>query len=375
MFETDDILAHRELTGPGHQGDGDRGRAQVPSTSITYPRPLLYRLPPSELPPALQRRVDDQGVQYVGLILACRLSAPEKPWTYARAGLQVILNNARARVVSLNEGEWPASDGADHFGLLTHEFGWMFRPHEKEGWSDYVRQAVVEAPGEETEVGGRLEGEAVLTKGVARRTVLTQAGDPVTFCEPISGEQREGATRVVITLDVVGYSRHRTSGQDAVQKRLLWVAEEALKPLALGNVFTQDAGDGLQLVLPAGADESVAIPTFYRALVAALDQVHAELGEGESFQIRIGMARGHTAAGVTGVRGQAAVLAARLCDCAQAREAIRDSGADFVLTVSAELYEDVVKQAGRHPRPASFTPIRVVDEGKHLDVQAWLHRP
>ncbi len=185
-----------------------------------------------------------------------------------------------------------------------------------------------------------------------------------------------GIRRLIVAVDLAGYSRHDHIRQLNDQRRLMDVmsrmcAETGVKRDAC---LRQPQGDGELLLLPPGLDEGRAVPGLVRELATAVQEVNRDLGEDARLRLRAALHQGIVHEGVNGFVSRAVVRACRLLDSKALRQALADLPAcELALAVSDQLYEDVLEHGYRGLDPERFRRYRVEMPEKHFAADAWVY--
>ncbi|GIF05193.1 hypothetical protein Asi03nite_27310 [Actinoplanes siamensis] len=397
------MLADARLIAPPARGEDQF------AIGVRCGRPLLYPADARDLPVALRSRAAATGARYLGALFAFDLDPAPAGYRYSAARFTVDLGDCDVPAVLVHAG-------ADQFGLLADgaaspladraaaggvsrlisrlrsrddrppawttgaqstRFGWRYQ--DRRGTPllprTYGVHAVLEVTGSgRTDIAGFLEVEAELT-GAVRRRASTRHRIP--FAAPLPGAAagRAAAVRLCMAADVVGYSR-RPEAAERLQHDLVSVLADArwAAGVTAAQVSPQPQGDGQFTVLPAGLDESDAIPRLLRGLDEALRFRNAASGD-EPMRLRLALHRGLVKEADNGWVGRAAVAVHRLLDSPPLRAAVADHPrADWVLGVPDVLYADVLA-TGTEPPPAAFQPVTVDLPGKGFREHAWLYVP
>lgn len=181
--------------------------------------------------------------------------------------------------------------------------------------------------------------------------------------------------RLVVAMDVVGYSDRSEPAMHAVQKRLDSIVVDVLRelPEPLIRVPRQDIGDAINLVPPSTVrDYSTLVPAFIDAIRRRLAADNAE--NDDRIRMRMSMEIGMIRPARLGFSGDAIVTAARLLNSGPARRAIIDTeSADLALIVSEYVHRELV----RHDFPGLdstwFEAVTVQE--KTFAAPAWLWAP
>ncbi|MFI5889762.1 hypothetical protein ACIA5D_06535 [Actinoplanes sp. NPDC051513] len=403
LIRTDEALADVRLIGPSPRGDAPM------AVTLRCGRPLLYPLPPSDLPARLHDRSAATGARYVGAVLAFDLDEPPAGYRYAAARFTVDLGDSGAIGVLVHsagdqfglvagDALSPLADRAAAAGrpgllrrlgvradrpaawttgVLSPRFGWRYRDRRDAPLlpRSYGVHAVLEVPPGVAELVGVLEAGADLA-GPARRRF--SSAERVAFTTPLPGAPaaRSAAVRLCMAADVVSYSSRGPAAAERVQRDLVRILADgrATAGIRPNDVAPQPQGDGQFTVLPVGLDEAAAIPRLLRGIAAALTARNAA-EPGDRMRLRLALHRGLVKEADNGWVGRATTAVHRILDSPPLRTAlVEHPHADYVLGVPDVLFADVLSTTD-DPPPASFRPITVDLPHKGFLEQAWLHVP
>ncbi|MGM1063903.1 hypothetical protein [Saccharothrix sp. Mg75] len=163
--------------------------------------------------------------------------------------------------------------------------------------------------------------------------------------------------RLVVAVDVEGYSKLDALDQSLVQARLSDVLDVAARNAGLDRDlwYRQVRGDGELAVLPADADAAWVVARFTEQLARALADLRAA---GTPLRMRLAMHCGPLTAGAFGLVGDAPIVTCRLLDAKVVREELAGSDDDLVLVISDRLFADVVRTRFHDLDPSRFRPTR-----------------
>lgn len=163
--------------------------------------------------------------------------------------------------------------------------------------------------------------------------------------------------RLVVAVDVEGYSKLDALDQSLVQARLSDVLDAAARNAGLDRDlwYRQVRGDGELAVLPADADAAWVVAHFTERLAAALAELRAA---GTPLRMRVAMHCGPLTAGAFGLVGDAPIVTCRLLDAKPVRDALATADDDLVLVISQRLHDDVVRTRFHDLDPSRFRPTR-----------------
>ncbi|MFT7838070.1 hypothetical protein Q5530_18190 [Saccharothrix sp. BKS2] len=168
--------------------------------------------------------------------------------------------------------------------------------------------------------------------------------------------------RLVVAVDVEGYSKLDALDQSLVQSRLGEVLDLAAQDAGLdrSHWYRQVRGDGELAVLPADADTAWVIAHFTERLAANLAELRRA---GTPMRMRVAMHCGTLTAGRFGLVGDAPIVTCRLLDAKVARKELATTGSDLVLVVSQRLFDDVVRSRFHDLDPSRFRATRFRTKG------------
>lgn len=168
--------------------------------------------------------------------------------------------------------------------------------------------------------------------------------------------------RLVVAVDVEGYSKLDALDQSLVQSRLGEVLEVAAHEAGLDRSqwYRQLRGDGELAVLPADADAAWVIGHFTEGVARALRELRRA---GTPLRMRLAMHCGTLTAGRFGLVGQAPIVTCRLLDSRVVRRTLAEGDSDLVLVISERLFDDVVLTRFHELDPSSFRLSRFSAKG------------
>ncbi len=410
----DEVLAHRVLSPAGSRGvpppaDGMPG-------GVRCGHPLIYPVPPEDLPAALRSRAGLGRSRFVGALFAFDLDvlAPGRHYTGARFSVTLTDPAARAVELALDGDELglvqnaemirPASAvaartvaaadarpgllrrlaGRRHVprawttGAQTASFGWVY--DDPRGRvvlpRTYGMHALLEIPVVHTELAGLLSVQ-VETSGPdgPQHGVLS---DAVPFTEPLTPARVPGgaAVRLCMAADVVGYSRRSTTETELLQHDLVEVLGRARRAAGIADaeVTPQPQGDGQFTVLPVGIDESEVIPALLGELGRSLTARDRGRPAEQGMRLRVALHRGLIKEGENGWVGQAAIAVHRILDSEPLRTTVRENpAAAYTLGLPDVLYRDVIVPAEGPPRAADFRAMTVDLPAKDFVERGWVY--
>jgi hypothetical protein len=184
--------------------------------------------------------------------------------------------------------------------------------------------------------------------------------------------------RLCISVDVENYSRWDAQDQKFAQDSLAELLDETCRDARIDRSTwsRQPAGDGELAMLPPGVDEGSVIGRFVRNLTVHLYRHNRRLNQHAAIRLRVAMHFGMTEVAGLGFAGQAPVHVARLRDCPQLRQVMKEHpDVDFALIISQQLYEDHVGHEYPDFQIGDFRPVRVEIPDKGFEAKAWVYLP
>ncbi|MDL4820826.1 hypothetical protein [Actinomadura opuntiae] len=175
--------------------------------------------------------------------------------------------------------------------------------------------------------------------------------------------------RLLMAVDIQGYSKRDTSEQLLAQRQLSDALDRAARGVGLDRSRwdKQVGGDGELATLPDGIDPAPVAGDFVIGLAGALREINrAALDAGARFRLRVRLALHHgtLTAGPFGPAGDAPIVVQRLLDAGPLRRLLADdAGRDLAYVVSDSLFEDVVRTGFCALRPDAFTAVKVTAKG------------
>ncbi|GAA3749430.1 hypothetical protein [Salinactinospora qingdaonensis] len=181
--------------------------------------------------------------------------------------------------------------------------------------------------------------------------------------------------RPMIATDAKGFGSADDQRQLAIQSGLRAVPEQAAERSGLCREGwdTQFTGDGELAVLPREAREAVVADEYVRAFAAELAHYNRDLRSEARLRVRMAIHFGNAVPSAEGYRGQGVVAVSRLVDSDVLRAALDVSGADLVVALSNQVFEDTVLQGYTTVSAEEFRGVNVRE--KEFVAQAWIRVP
>ena len=208
--------------------------------------------------------------------------------------------------------------------------------------------------------------EAVSVTTADRGPVLTLHGTDqvVQFAEPwpLSGQNC-----TVLMTDVVGFTSSSRTYKDrrTIREALFDMTQSMLN--GIGDVRSEDRGDGMLTVVWPGIPTATVIDRLLREMLPALERHNGSHGDSTRFQLRAAVDVGPVISDAMGVSGDAINVIARLVEAPLLKKAMRASGVCLGVIVTPFIYETVIRD------DQSLTGYRQVHvKIKEFDRMAWM---
>lgn len=189
---------------------------------------------------------------------------------------------------------------------------------------------------------------------------------------------KQGRRRLILAVDVSGYSKHDYGGQEDAQIRLQRLAGYALRRAGVSTVRVQrqEQGDGQLVLFPAGVDETRLVPSLILGLRDGLYHLNRVPGAFGRLRIRAALGQGPVWRSANGYVGDAVVQVSRLLDATALRAALDEvKTSDLALALSPELYREIICREPSGLETRDFYEADVVIPAKEFRSRAWLHVP
>jgi hypothetical protein len=172
-------------------------------------------------------------------------------------------------------------------------------------------------------------------------------------------------------LDVAGYGARTAPMQNDVQRRLPPLVSSMLAKcgMDLGEVEHEWTGDGINAVLPAETDPTVALPVMIRSLAAQLGTDNAR--GSDPIRLRMAVGIGLVEHSGAGFGGPMIVDINRLVGSTPLRAALAaHPTADLAVAISDQVHSIIIRPGYPGIPSAQFTPVNVVE--KEFAAPAWI---
>jgi WD40 repeat protein len=177
----------------------------------------------------------------------------------------------------------------------------------------------------------------------------------------------------LLVTDISGFGRYRaTSAQEEVRARHYRILEVCLQESGIepADCYWEDRGDGAIIAIPARHHPLHTIHPFLETLRYQLREDNLALGKEQRVRLRVAMHVGEVDHDGRGLTGVAVVLASRLVNAQSFKDKFRESGAALAFITSGEVYESVIRRAGRDIDPDDFEQVLVTE--KETKTTAWM---
>ncbi len=185
-----------------------------------------------------------------------------------------------------------------------------------------------------------------------------------------SPRRLNGENCTVFLTDVVEFGARTRNDIDRriIREALVCMTRAALK--GMPEAWSEDRGDGLLTVVPPNVSTAKVMDQLLTVIPAALARHNATERDSARFQLRLAINVGPLASDTMGVSGEAIILAARLIEAGNFKDAIVRSGANLGVIASRFVYETVIRHGSDPSEVASYSQVPV--EVKESDTIAWM---
>jgi hypothetical protein len=183
-------------------------------------------------------------------------------------------------------------------------------------------------------------------------------------------QRLKGENCTVSLTDVVQFGARTRNDTDRriIREALARMTGAALK--GMPEAWSEDRGDGLLTVFPPSVSTAKVMDQLLKVIPAALARHNTTQRDSARFQLRLAINVGPLASDTMGVSGEAIILAARLIEAQNFKEAIADSNAYLGVIASPFVYETAIRHGSNPSEIASYTQVPV--EVKESDTIAWM---
>ncbi len=183
-------------------------------------------------------------------------------------------------------------------------------------------------------------------------------------------QRLNGENCTVVLTDIVEFGAYRRNDSDRriIREALFSMTHEALK--GMPDAWSEDRGDGILTVVPPSIPTGQVLDQLLNVMLVALERHNSLQNYSARFQLRLAVNVGPVASDAMGVSGEAIILAARLVEAQDFKEAIAKSSANLGIIASPFVYETVIRHGPNPNDVASYSRVRV--EVKESDTCAWM---
>ncbi|MEU9334282.1 hypothetical protein AB0D49_14160 [Streptomyces sp. NPDC048290] len=192
----------------------------------------------------------------------------------------------------------------------------------------------------------------------------------------MSGSIPPALRRLILAVDLVGYSTLDHLRQLAVQQRLVEVMERACAGADVDRAACtrQPQGDGEVLLLPPALDEGRVVPRLVQQLALSLRQMNRDLALDSRLRLRAAMHQGIVQEAANGFVSRAGVRTCRMLDSSAPRTVMETLPAcELALVVSESLFEDVLEHGYQGLDPDLFVRYRTDLPAKKFATEVWMY--
>jgi CRP-like cAMP-binding protein len=179
-----------------------------------------------------------------------------------------------------------------------------------------------------------------------------------------------GENCTVFLTDVADFaSRTRTDGDRLlIREALLNMTQMAMR--GFPDARSEDRGDGFLTVVPPDVSTARVLDQLLKELPSALDLYNGSQRESARFKLRLAVNVGPVVTDMSGVSGEAIIVAARLVEAPRFKTALAESTGALGVIASPFVYENVVRHGTDPDDVASYCQVPV--EVKESDTTAWM---
>ena len=183
----------------------------------------------------------------------------------------------------------------------------------------------------------------------------------------------EAQHRTIVVVDVAGFTAANRRGihQIEIHKRLVELLATAFDDagVAWQRCEVEDRGDGKLILAPRDVFNIRLVDQLWSRLLAELRRYNALHSAGAMIQLRVAVHAGEVWGSPNGEVSPAINLANRILDAAEAKDALRTTGAALAMIASEVFYQEVIE-----PDPAAAPDLfrRIPVDVKQTSTHAWL---
>jgi hypothetical protein len=179
-----------------------------------------------------------------------------------------------------------------------------------------------------------------------------------------------GENCTVFLTDVADFGARTRTDNDRllIREALFKMTQKAMQ--GFPDAQSEDRGDGFLTVVPPNASTARVLDQLLKELPVALELHNSTQGEAARFKLRLALNVGPVVSHMEGVSGEAIIVAARLVEAPDFKDALVASTASLGVIASSFLYETVVRHGSDPREVASYSEVPV--EVKETDTTAWM---
>ena len=179
-----------------------------------------------------------------------------------------------------------------------------------------------------------------------------------------------GENCTVFLTDVADFGARTRTDNDRllIREALFKMTQKAMQ--GFPDAQSEDRGDGFLTVVPPNASTARVLDQLLKELPVALELHNSTRGESARFKLRLALNVGPVVSHMEGVSGEAIIVAARLVEAPDFKDALAVSTASLGVIASPFVYETVVRHGSDPREVASYSEVPV--EVKETDTTAWM---
>jgi hypothetical protein len=179
-----------------------------------------------------------------------------------------------------------------------------------------------------------------------------------------------GENCTVFLTDVADFGARTRTDNDRllIREALFKMTQKAMQ--GFPDAQSEDRGDGFLTVVPPNASTARVLDQLLKELPVALELHNSTRGESARFKLRLALNVGPVVSHMDGVSGEAIIVAARLVEASDFKDALAASTASLGVIASPFVYETVVRHGSDPREVASYSEVPV--EVKETDTTAWM---
>jgi len=280
----------------------------------------------------------------------------------AERGLGQLVGERGALTVSVRSATVIALDMIWALVVQTKDFAAFLSAHPRA--LDIVQRQLHQLSTEESARYGSGNTRAGTAEGTTAAEQLDHTGPSRRHPQPLTGENC-----TVFLTDVVEFgARTRTDSDRLLIREVLFrMTQAAMQPIP--DARSEDRGDGFLTVIPPAVSTARAIDLVLKVFPTALAQHNSSQRESARFKLRLALNVGPVVSDM-GVSGEAIIVAARLLEARQFKDAIMKSTASLGVIASPFVYETAIRHSTDPLDVATYTEVPV--EVKESHTTAWM---